>query len=77
MFSNEGEILNPTEKNIDVLLNHLSDIKLVRFKKAMIYNCACSFDIETSSFYLGLDGKTYKADDEKHTRKKSRPAMGV
>lgn len=70
MFSNDGEILNPTEKNIDVLLNNLNDIKLVRFKKAMIYNCPCSFDIETSSFYLGLDGKTYKTDDKKHTRKK-------
>lgn len=70
MYNNDGEILNPTEKNIDVLLNNLSDIKLVRFKKAMIYNCPCSFDIETSSFYLGLDGKTYKTDDKKHTRKK-------
>lgn len=70
MFSNEGEILGPTEKSIDVLLDNLSDIKLVRLKKSMLYNCPCSFDIETSSFYLGLDGKTYKTDDEKHTRKK-------
>jgi hypothetical protein len=69
-FVNNSQIYTPAQ--IDECLQRLENVSLVRTKnnRALLYNAPCSFDIETSSFYMDRNGKTYEKNDKKETRQK-------
>lgn len=69
-FINKGKIYTP--KDIEtVLYTSLDGAELVRTlnHKALLINVPCSFDIETSSFYVE-NGKSYSEDNKTRTRTK-------
>lgn len=64
-------------KDIDLVLNYaISENDLCgNSKSEYIYNIPCAFDIETSSFYRDLDGKTYNYNQIKNYSQKDREKL--
>ena len=69
-FINKGKIYAPKDIKT-VLYTSLDGVELVRTlnHKALLINAPCSFDIETSSFYVE-NGKSYSENNKMQTRTK-------